>query len=780
MAITSPGIGSGLDVNGIVSQLMSIERQPLNKLDTKEASYQATISALGALKGSLSSLQSAAATLTKATTFAGSYKASSSNSEALTATSSKGVGTGSYNVNVTQLAQSQKLRTAGTYASPSAALGSGTITIQFGTGTLHPTNPDTQPGTFSLNANKATATITIDPAKNTLQDVRDAINAAKAGVTASIVNDGSGYRLAISSNDTGTTNGLKITVANDADSDPLNGAGLSALAYDTTANTRSMKVSQDAKDAKLTIDGIDIVKQSNTISDAVDGLSLTLLKEGVSSTVSVSFDKSGITSSIQAFAKAYNETNKQLRDLTAYDAETKKSGPLQGDAVARSIQSQLRSVLGGNLAHAPGGLTNLSQVGISFDRNGAMTVDTAKLNAAINDPTKDVGTLFTGIAKTTDARISATTTSSKVLTGSFGINISQLATQGSSVSKLLSKVITDAGVGRNDLFGVRIDGISATVTLAANTYTGDALAAEIQSKLNGVAALKNAGSAVTVKYGTTSTLAGDGDIDMVTLLGGDLTFSLYGQTKTIAVNDGSLYGGGDPALLATDMQSKLNAAFGVSNITVAAVASPNPGKFRLSIASDGAQAPPTLDNPGDLAALSVFGASQTSTTGAETLTITSSKFGSVSKIDTLSANFLSGTINTAGQDVAGTIGGIAGKGTGQTLVGDGANAGLSLLVNGGALGDRGTVSYEKGLADKLNDLLSGLVGTKGILSSKTEGVQSSIKMLDARREELNRRLVQIESRYRRQFTSLDTLMSQMTATQNSLAQQLAGLSQKSS
>jgi flagellar hook-associated protein 2 len=216
MAISSPGIGSNLDVNGIVSQLMAIERQPLNKIDTQEASFQTKLSAVGSLKGVLSSLQSSLAALTKPATFAGSFKASSSASDFVTASASDKASSGSFSVSVQQLAQAQKLRTANTFASVNSAFGSGKITIQFGTATPNATDPTpdqlTLPGTFAANGDKAATTITIDPAKNTLLDVRDAINKASAGVTATIVNDGTGFRLAISSNDPGAANGLKITV----------------------------------------------------------------------------------------------------------------------------------------------------------------------------------------------------------------------------------------------------------------------------------------------------------------------------------------------------------------------------------------------------------------------------------------------------------------------------------------------------------------------------------------------------------------------------------------
>lgn len=667
MAISSPGIGSGLDVSSIVSQLMAIEKQPLQKLDSKEASYQSTITALGSLKGTLSSLQSALASLTKVSTFAGSYKTSSSDTSVVTATASDSATAGSYNISVQQLAQSQKLRTNGTYSGTGAAFGSGTITIQFGTTTPDPLDPDpsnlTLPGTFVANPAKATVSVTIDPSKATLLDVRNAINSAKGGVTASIVNDGTGYRLAISSDDTGAANSMKITVT-DGDGNSTDATGLSALAFDPTA-TRNLKISQSAKDAIFSVDGIPIVKPSNTVSDAIDGITLTLLKDTGTSKVGVTFDRSGIAGAIQAFAKAYNETNKQLRELTAYNAETKERGALQGDPTARSIQARLRTVLQGNLSFSAGGAGNLAQIGISFDRNGNMTVDQGKLNAAVNDPAQDIAPLFAAIATSTDSFVKVKSTPTTLAAGKYDVAVSTLATRGTMTADLSTRTIV---AGNNDSFSVRIDGVTASVTLAAGSYTGSALAAEIQSKLNGVAGLKSAGGSVVVEF-----------------------------------------------------------------------------------ASGGA---------------------------GETLTITSNRYGSTSTVTAVSSAILANAASTAGVNVAGTIAGHPATGAGQTLTGSGPVNNLALTITGTTTGSRGSVHYDTGFAKRLDLLIDNLVSAKGVIASKTEGIQDSIKGLDDRRTELNRRLVQVEARYRRQFTSLDSIMQQMTATQNSLTQQLSRLNQQ--
>ena len=198
MGITAAGAGSNLDVNSIVSQLMAIEQHPLTLLSQREADYQAKLSAYGALKGAFSSFQTAMQGLSDPAQFQ-SVKATVADESILTAA---GDGTGkavpgSYSVEVQQLAQQQKLSSVG-FSTPATVVGSGTLTIQFGT-------YESGSNTFTVNGSKSAQTITIDPSNNTLSGVRDAINSANAGVSATIINDGAGNRLVVTAKDSGST-----------------------------------------------------------------------------------------------------------------------------------------------------------------------------------------------------------------------------------------------------------------------------------------------------------------------------------------------------------------------------------------------------------------------------------------------------------------------------------------------------------------------------------------------------------------------------------------------
>ena len=202
------GVGSTLDVNSLVTQLMAAEQQPITALATKEAKYQSQLTAYGSLKGALSTFQSSVAALAYPAKFS-AVTAGLTDTTLASVIASPNTKSGSYSLNVTQLAQSQKLQSSTAFTATSATIGSGTLSISFGTYNAGLTS-------FALNPDKATKTITIAPGQSSLSGVQDAINAANVGVSANIINDGTGNRLVITSTDSGVSNALKITVSADS------------------------------------------------------------------------------------------------------------------------------------------------------------------------------------------------------------------------------------------------------------------------------------------------------------------------------------------------------------------------------------------------------------------------------------------------------------------------------------------------------------------------------------------------------------------------------------
>jgi flagellar hook-associated protein 2 len=526
--ISSPGIGSGLDVNSLVTQLMSVERQPLVEFDKKEAQFQGVITAYGTIKSALSTFQTAVHSLNDLSKFQ-AFKATAGDATILSATATSAAVPGIYSVEVKQLASSQKLASK-PFTNVTDTVGSGTLTFQFGT---------YDGGVFTANAAKTVQTVSIGNASNSLTGIRDAINAAKIGVSASILNDGNGNKLVLTSNDTGAANSLKITV--NGDSDGVNGddSGLSQLAYDPAGalgNGKNLTQTVAAQNALLKVDGVDnISKASNAITDVIQGVTLNLSKASAlntPTTLTVARDTGSVKSSIDAFVKAYNDLNAKFADLTSYDPQTKKAGLLQGDVSVLSTQSQIRRTLGAPIGGFNGAFTSLTQIGIAFQKDGTLAVDATKLQNAMDNNFNDIAGLFTAIGRPSDSLIKYVSATDKTVPGNYLIGVTTLATQsvlnGATTATLAdtngvftSPVTIDAS---NDNLSVKIDGVnSSAITLAQGTYSSAAsLIAEIQSRINGDTALKGAGISVIVTF--------DGASDRLVL-----TSSRYGESSAVEV-----------------------------------------------------------------------------------------------------------------------------------------------------------------------------------------------------------------------------------------------------
>jgi flagellar hook-associated protein 2 len=382
--LSSPGIGSNLDVKTIVSQLMAAERQPLTLLTRQETSYNAKLSAFGALKSALSTFQQAAQTLNLSSTFA-NIKSAVADGSVMTAAANGVATAGSYAIEVKSLAQAQKLVSAG-YAKATTVVGSGTLTLDIGSYS----DAATPPVTFSAAAGSKPTTLTIDSSNNTLQGIRDAINAAQAGVSASLINDGNGFRLALTATESGLSKTVRIGVAE------TGGAGLAQLAYDGSAGS-GLTQNVAASNAVIKVDGITVTKPSNTITDAVQGITLNLTKvtaAGVTTQLTLTRDTDSVATAIDTLVKSYNAVTKQIAEATAYNIATGTGSVLTGDATARTLQAQLRTTMASAVGGAQVGLATLSDLGIAFQSDGTLVVDADKRAKILADPTRDVKKLF--------------------------------------------------------------------------------------------------------------------------------------------------------------------------------------------------------------------------------------------------------------------------------------------------------------------------------------------------------------------------------------------------
>lgn len=528
MAITSLGLGSGLDIEGIITKLMTVEAQPLTLLARKEAAYQAKLTAYGTFKGSLSAFQSAASAL-NSTSAINAVSASSSDTAALTVSGTSAASVGNYSVEVTQLAKSQQLVATG-QTSISNSIGTGTITFDFGTisgGVFNAGTGQYTGSTFTSNGS-GTKTVTISAADDSLAGLRDAINAANIGVTATIINDGSAtpYRLALSSNSQGADNSLKITVS------PAAG-GLDNFISNDPAGTQNMKETVSAQDALLSINGVGVSSSSNTVSGAISGVTLNLKKSNTGSPadVTVGKDSASFSNLVENFVDSYNELNTTIKNLTKYDPETGQAGLLIGDTTVRSIQSQIRTGLFTNVPGlTSGAFTNVTQAGIGMGEDGALTLDSSKLSSALTSNSEDVAALFASFGRPSDSLVSYISSTSSTVVSSRSLNITALASQGSVVGGApVGSTTILAGI--NDSLSLSVDGVAASVTISAGAYTQAALNSAIQSAINGNTTISAAGKSVGVTDSAgvlTITSNAYGASSIVSIIGGNGATNLFG------------------------------------------------------------------------------------------------------------------------------------------------------------------------------------------------------------------------------------------------------------
>ncbi|MHC6085062.1 flagellar filament capping protein FliD [Ralstonia solanacearum] len=663
--ISFPGIGTSIDVATLVTNLMNVESQPLTLLQNSQTSYQAQLSAVGTLKSALSTFQSSLSSLTSLSGFT-AMKASGYDTSILNASVTSSAPSGTYAVNVTQLAQSQVLAAQG-QTSTTAAIGSGTsttISFQFGTvsgGTL--SNGQYSGATFTQNGNLSGGSITINSSNNTLAGIRDAINSANLGVSASIVNDGSSTpnRLVLTSTAGGSSSEMKISVSGDST--------LASLLSNDPAGTQNMSEVTTGQNAQATINGIAVQSPTNTLSNVVDGTSLTLSKTG-STTVSVANDASATSAGVVSFVKAYNALRISLNSLTNIDtSNSANNGPLASDVSTKTLVNQITDVLG--QAIGSGTYQSLGSIGVTMGSDGTLSIDDTKLSAAIAASPSQVAGLFAGAGTATDALVSVPSFTDSTQAGTYAVNVTQLATQGSLTGSAAANTTITQGV--NDTLAITVSNITTNITVPAGSYTASSLAAQVQSQLNASTGLQNAGITASVSANA----------------GGVLTFtsSQYGSTSNV------------------------------------------------SISGNGAS--------------SLVGSSPTSVTG---------------------------------QDVQGTINGVAATGSGQNLYGATGTAvdGLTVKVAGGSVGSRGTVSVQRGYAAQLNTVMTSLLSSTGMVQNETDSINSSLTSLASRISTMQTQLNAKQALYYTQFNTLSALVASMTNTSTYLTTQLAAIAKQTS
>ena len=417
-SISSLGVGSGLDLSSILDSLTAAQKATLTPISNQQSSFTAKLSAYSTLKSALTTFQTANTALSKADLF--SATSTTSSTTAFSATTAGNAIAGKYTISVTHLAQAQTLTTSTTRDDTKTAIAASDskLTIQQG-------------------GNKDPITIDISAANSSLSAIRDAINNAKAGVSASIINVGnSEYRLSVTSNDTGLDNAMTLSVSGD---DTLQ----SFMSYG--ANSNGMEVSVVAQNAQLTVNNVAIENSSNTISDALENITLNLNDVTTGNqTLTITQDTAKAQSAIKDWVNAYNSLIDNFSSLTKYtavdagsDSQSSGNDELPGDSTLRTIQTQLKSMLSNTVSSS--NYKTLAQMGITTDpSDGKLELDADKLTAALKKDASGVGALIVGDGKKTGitTTIGANLTSWLSTTG-----IIKAATDG--VSKTLNKLTKD-------------------------------------------------------------------------------------------------------------------------------------------------------------------------------------------------------------------------------------------------------------------------------------------------------------------------------------------------
>lgn len=370
---TITGLGSGLDIDGLVKAMVTSQKAPKEaQLQRMSTTTNATLSAVGTLKSTLDTFQTALTSLKSVSSNFSALSAKSSKEDAATVTAGSGAVAGKYNLEVTQLASGSKVATQVVEGGSSASFAGGSLTISLGS---------------------ASYTVGVDDGA-TLTDIRNSINSRlsnSAGISANIVTDSSGSRLVLSSETTGEGTDLSVSGSNDSL------AQLNVEEGVQQSGNGAGYITQ-AKDAKFTLDGLAMTSATNTASSAISGLTLRLVGEE-KSTITVGPNNDGLKTSVETFVSAYNTlitmTNAMTKVSTGSDGEVTDAGALLGDASVRTLLSSMRNALSTPSADT-GDLKVLSQLGISTQKDGTLAIDDSKLSSALNKHYDVVGEFFTG------------------------------------------------------------------------------------------------------------------------------------------------------------------------------------------------------------------------------------------------------------------------------------------------------------------------------------------------------------------------------------------------
>jgi len=765
--ISALGAGSGIGSTEIVGQLRDIEKAPKQaRIDSDKTKFEAQISDFGLIRSALSTLQDAAKLLADTETF-NSKSAAFTNSDAFIPVSlSEETPVGEYSFEVIDVAKSHSLSTSAIFADRTDEVGTGSLTLNFGSW-----DKALPPTTFTANTDKDAVTITIDDSNNSLNGLRDAINEADVGVSASIVNNGSGYKLLITA-ESGEANQLSITATEDAGAPGL-------AAFDFNAGSQSMAQNQQGQDAQLEINGLEIFRSSNVIDDVLPGFEFNLSKPdpGNIVTVTISEDKAGGEQAVRDFIEAYNTFLDVIEPAVGTDPETDEKGSLDRDPTARALESSLKAVISSTIAGLEGGFTALSSIGVRTQLDGKLDINDEFFDKAFDENYGLVKDLFTPQSSSTSDKIVVNSVRPEATPGTYEIAITQDAMKG----MLLGNA-------------------------AAGTLLSELAAAQVAGNFTGAPsafASTDLSAAVSGDYGFDIAVDGGGAVSVL------LPPAAYADENAIAaalqaefdaqsiaadiVHNGSEFvvtsrsQGSDSSVAISAVLELTPGEFGLTAGTANAGSGPNDNDYDFAIAVDGVTSNIISLTPGNYAdhdALAAHIQSQINSDSAlkdkgadvevvwdtDRFVIVSNAYGSKSNVSVLGAGAkaadlgLAGGTTQAGRDVAGTVNGVAGFGVGQVLLPDinSPGAGLSMIIEPGAT--TSTVVISRGFGEELNQLIDNYLETNGIVATREASITQELSGLEDDQSRLDARSEAYYDRLLSQFLAMERIISSLSGS----------------
>lgn len=490
------GGGSGINSMQLVKDLVALERAPQEqRLDSRQQKLESQISGLGMLRSAMGELESSLAVLGDKDTFNAKQVAIPDTSLIAISKLEAEAVPGNYRLKVEQVAQSQSL-SSGTYASADAAVGEGSLTLQFGDWDAGLTG-------FTVDANATGATIEIDASNNSLSGLRDAINDSGIGVQASIVGTEGSYQLLLTS-PTGATKELQITAT-----ETLGKEGLASFNFNET--TKNLTQQQEGLDAIMKVNGLQVTRSTNTITDVIDGVEFDIFNSSTTEEVSIniSADRSLAETAIRDFVAAYNTFQAESRRLTGNTVDEEGAGSLRRDSLAGNLVRSIQSQISGAVPGIEDGFNALANLGIrTRQSDGSLQIvedgSSTDFRAAFDNNFEQVRDMFAPKTDSSSAQVKVTGYGIRTQTGNYAVEITQEATKGFLNANSVTAIFPlDTGV-KDYSFTVLVDGKAAEVTLPANTAyaNGDELAAEIQALINLDEDLKNANVKANVSFDT--------------------------------------------------------------------------------------------------------------------------------------------------------------------------------------------------------------------------------------------------------------------------------------